>query len=876
METTSPRRQASPSRSWAGAILSRIFRVVRSPTALASSLGNRRFVFAFLTVGILSAKFTHVAMHLQALTTDQIIPWSYSFYGQDFALLLLVRLLLGEWLFSSEGRRGCIKFLGQIFTSLLIIYCGSISTMSVSFYAATGSQVRWRNAAFAGGDAASRALMMSGIMYFVFIVSAFIVSAWLLRNMIFNLFGLVIQVIAPPFARLFRRNQPRGWVDETYSDKYAEVAQDDLEDAVFEPGAGKLGGRITRPTPATRMVKAAIAFAVIFQIFCYVFRPSSTSMTFLSWTAPLLPVVEFSSSTPNLEGIAEVYRGDMNRLYKAPSALGEPIPLSWLPKGDARSGFRDWYNQSATHYRATNDPLKISNLESPLLPELKGMLSKVPIRHVMVIKLESTRKDLFPLKKDGLIWNRFTESLANKSLPDAAVERLRTLTPVANYLTGDYDDGFEHPKKNQTKRGGINFNDAYTSCTYTLKSLTSSLCGVNALMSDFNHDFEHHIYQPCLPQIFDTFNDLDAKIDGDFRTYNWSSTFMQSVTLNFDKFDKLIPELGFHKDRIIDKEYLQSSKAKFGEVHLPDVNYFGFVETPLADYMHDAFSSAKKNNERVFITHVTSTSHHPYGIPEEEPYVQLGDDLEDLSKYVNAIGYDDRWLGKVLGILDEEGVANETLVVFAGDHGISIPENDIPASYYNPSVGCNKIPLVFSHPLLPAITIEDAVTNLQLLPTVLDLLLETSSLGPTSTRAAKDLLRNYEGQSMIRPFGKTTKGNGVDTGDIDVYPDWQFTIINPGYSMIGVRDTTNKNWRVVVPVVENQEWQFSDIEKDPREQSPVKEFDFLNFIRKVELFHGADAAKWAEEASFASRWFVEENHKRWRYGKYSDKSEDDF
>lgn len=876
MDTSTPRRQASPSRSWAGAILYRIFRVMRSPTALAGSLGNRRFVFAFLAVSVLFAKFAHLVMHIQALTTDQLIPWGYSFFGQDFTLLLLVRFLLGEWLFSTEGRRSCGKLLGQIITSLLIIYSGSISVMSASFFAATGSQVRWRNAAFAGGDAASRALMLSGVMYFVFVVVGFVFSGWLLRNMLFNAFGLTLQVIMSPFARLLRRGQPQGWVDEAYNDKYAAVAQDDLEDAVFEPGAGKFGSRQVRSTPAGKLVKAAIAFSVVFQLFCYAFRPSSTAMTFLSWTTPLLPIVEFQSSAPTLDGMPEVYTGDMSRLYNAPSALGKPMHFSWLPKGDARNGFQDWYNDTATHYRANKDPLKISNLDSPLLPELKGMLSKVPIRHVMIIKLESTRKDLFPVKKDALIWNRFTDSLANKSLPDAAVERLRTLTPVANYITGDYDDGFDHPKKNQTKRGGINFNDAYTSCTYTLKSLTSSLCGVNALMADFNQDYDNHIYQPCLPQIFDTLNDLDAKVDGDFRTYNWSSTFMQSVTLNFDKFDKLIPELGFHKDHIIDKDYLESSNAKFGAVHLPDVNYFGFVETPLADYMHDAFSSAKKNNERVFITHVTSTSHHPYGIPEEEPYVELGDGLEDLSKYVNAIGYDDRWLGKVLDILDKEGVANETLVVFAGDHGISIPENDIPASYYNPSVGCNKIPLVLSHPLLPAITIEDAVTNLQLVPTLLDLLLETSSLAPTGARAAKDLLSNYEGQSMIRPFGKTTKGNRVETGDITPYPDWQFTIINPGYSMVGVRDTTNKHWRMVVPVVENQEWQFSHIENDPREQHPVKEFDFYNFIRKVERQHGAAAAKWTEEAAFAARWFVEENHKRWRYGKYSDKSEDEF
>lgn len=38
-----------------------------------------------------------------------------------------------------------------------------------------------------------------------------------------------------------------------------------------------------------------------------------------------------------------------------------------------------------------------------------------------------------------------------------------------------------------------------------------------------------------------------------------------------------------------------------------------------------------------------------------------------LNEYLNTISYIDGWMGDVLGLLDEAGIANETLVVFVGD-----------------------------------------------------------------------------------------------------------------------------------------------------------------------------------------------------------------
>ncbi|KAJ3459470.1 hypothetical protein MRS44_015543 [Fusarium solani] len=249
-------------------------------------------------------------------------------------------------------------------------------------------------------------------------------------------------------------------------------------------------------------------------------------------------------------------------------------------------------------------------------------------------------------------------------------------------------------------------------------------------------------------------------------------------------------------------------------------------------------------------------------MPEHEQYVPVANGLDMLSHYVNSEGYDDKWLRKVLDLLDEQGVANETLIVFVGDHGLSMPENDVVSPYYNPNVGIDRVPLVFSHPLLPAFDVHNAVHSSQIVPTILDLLVETGSLNKASRQAATDLMRNYEGQSLIRPMQKFNNETGQG--------NWQFTVVNPGRAVITARDARYPERHLVVPIIDNVEWRLSNLTADPAEHDSVQGFDFISFLDSVERKHGTEVAHWVEEGAFISRWWVEENSKRWRFGAYSD------
>jgi hypothetical protein len=853
---------------------------------------NKRFLFSILATTVLTAKVIHIYANSKALPARHLLLWTYSFFAQDLLFLSVLRSLLGSPLFLGTRPRGWLALLGTILVTLFSAYSTIISFVSICFFSFNGSELHYRNVGFVK-DSSARAVLLSGLFTASLVTLAILAFSRLVQKFLFAFFALPEDALflcvrvaknLSQGRRPLLAGEPVQYESISTYDSDSDSASDSFEKPDYQRTDYEATSHISGPWylslfrgNALRCLSCAfVSIATILQLGSFAMRPPEGAFTYLSWTAPLLPFVDFDNSSPHLKNLASVYGTGIGYTWDNITALDKPSSFTWLPQGKKLSGFEDWYGDGTQHYHATQDPLRNSDAVQKLLPELKGHLQDVNIRHVLYIFLESTRKDVFPIKKDELIWNRLAETFDNKALPAEVVTRLSTLTPTASYLTGDYEDGFGREGGDENKRrGGLNFHNAYTAATYTKKSETGALCGVHPLVADFNREFEHHIYQPCLPHIFDAFSALNDNITNDssntakdFTSFKWRSYFMESTTINYDNSGPLFEKIGFPPENTIAKEYLKSPSAKFGKVDLPDINYFGMEETPLKDYIKDAFSSATDKDERVFLTHITSTSHHPYNMPDNETYVPLGhgDALKDLSHYVNAIGYDDRWLASILDILEEQGVANETLVVLHGDHGLSIPENDVLASYYNPNVGCDLVPLVLSHPRLPSIQIEAPVSTVQILPTILDLLAETQSLSGDAMLAAQDLTNNYEGTSLIR----TASADGTSNdGTSQTFDNWQFIIMNPGRAMVGIRDKRQIQWRLVVPVLANTVWRFTDLSVDPREADPTISFSFSEFLALIEQKHGIEAAEWAEEGAFIARWWVEENSKRWQFGPYS-------
>jgi hypothetical protein len=809
----------------------------------------RRTIFAIAAVSSLSAKILHIYAHNNVTDASFLVYWGASFFFQDTILLLIVRSLLE---------------LGSVFSSVATVVTGVIlllASTNIAFFLVTGFEPQWRNIGLAVSPAAWSTLLV-GLAPTVAILAVLVMVSVVSRNVWALLAEASAEVIWLGFSRLvanLRGNLSRLgdgslFVRQRGNRKTEEEESLVKHDATDESVLHSYNSKCLRLPRTLSRVHVCCGFGLAWQLLSTILRPSRFYARYMSWTTLLIPLIAFTSSpshspmSPHLVGNATAQQ--MGGLLGLPSNLSASL-------GET--------HRASLRYIAAEDPLKQANMDEELLPALEAAdLQALNIRHVVLLTLESTRHDVFPLRQEGVIRQRLAATFDGQEIPQVVQNRLDSLTPFASWLVaGAGDSSAGSPESgNWTTRGGIVAEDAVTTSTYTLKSLTGTHCGLSPVAADFNVEYAHNAYQPCLPQLFDMFNDLRCPADKKSKDAvpggNWTSVYMQSTTLGFDFQDELMLKLGFPSDKIYGSAYLHE-QHKFDPVTLPDTNYYGMPEEAVERYLRDTFIEAKRNDERVFLSHLTSTTHHGFDIPDQSEYVQLSGswEWESLSRYLNAVGYVDRWLGKIMDILESESVANETLVVVVGDHGLSIAEQGSYTPYQNPHVASSRVPLVISLPGLPNINISDPVSTLQVLPTVLDLLIETGSLSNCAIETAHDLVRNYEGQSLLRPLQSPTATSE--------HGSWQFVVTNPGGSVVAVRDARHPEWRLVVPLLPDQEWWFSDLELDPYEMAPMRSLDVEDLWQRIEAGVGGRGVTWAKEAMEVTRWWVGENYKRWQF-----------
>ncbi|KAH8196700.1 hypothetical protein TruAng_009129 [Truncatella angustata] len=809
---------------------------------------GRNFVFAIIATSILAAKTFRIYSHSSAISTFETIIWSASFYAQDLLFLLSLRFLFSKINPSSQRLRYGVTAVAFLAASALLL----MAAATISVFLVTGSEIHWQHIGVLNDSSGSKMMFSAGFKTFAVVLVSLLLPSWFARRIYFDVAGAAVDVVTELFNLVLELAKHRS------CNRYEKIISLEDGDEFIDRDGSNFSG--------TTIFRIAIGLVLLLQMALAFVHSDDQRLSSLSWTLPLTPFTEPSHSSAQLNDLPGSHANSFESLasdggFLNSTALTDPVQLSWLPKEVQVPGFEDWYTEGGQHYNSSADPLKVSNLDNELYPALQKQIADIKIRHVVLLVLESTRSDVFPILNATSIRNRLAEAHSDKKLTTEEVEKLANLTNTARFLAGIPTNTTQQPR---TTGGSIRAHNAFTTASYTLKSLVGTLCGIAPMTVDFDSEVSHHVYQPCLAQIFEAFNLLDHgnRTDGtNFTSFNWKSLFMQSVTGEYDKQSALMPKTGYTNETFITKEYLKSPDAKFGPEDAPDINYYGMPEVVLEEYVRDAFSTANKNDERLFLTHLTSTSHHPFKTPaaaaaDAAKASSSKRSLDDLSAYLDAIGYVDRWISKIMDIMDEQGVTDETLLVLVGDHGISLPEDDAITPYENPNVGNFRVPLLFHHPKLPHIDITDAVISSQILPTVLDLLLETKSLSEPEGRAAQDLVRNYEGQSLLRPMNKVSQsGQG----------DWQFTVSNPGGTMVSVRDARQPRWRLVVPIAADAAWRFTDLDTDPYEKKPLEAHSYKKLLTGVKVMHGAERAEWVEEAALVTRWWVEENRRRWQY-----------
>jgi len=145
-----------------------------------------------------------------------------------------------------------------------------------------------------------------------------------------------------------------------------------------------------------------------------------------------------------------------------------------------------------------------------------------------------------------------------------------------------------------------------------------------------------------------------------------------------------------------------------------------------------------------------------FGLPHKDEYVaKTGNDPDELLKiykdwYDGSIRGMDAEIGRLLEALREMGLEQDTLMVWAADHGEEFWEHNQLFHGQNVYGELNQVPLVFHWPSSPevkkGVMIEQQVQNLDIMPTILEL---AGIQGPT----------NMQGRSLVTLLN----GRGLST-----------------------------------------------------------------------------------------------------------------
>ncbi len=287
----------------------------------------------------------------------------------------------------------------------------------------------------------------------------------------------------------------------------------------------------------------------------------------------------------------------------------------------------------------------------------------------------------------------------------------------------DYAKGTATPNLSFMAKRGTSASYARAVVPHTTKSIFAVLCGRYPLLQTRTLEQSDNIAVQCLPRILS---------DTGYRT-----AFFQSARGTFEFRPRVVEKLGYQQF------------SAWEDIQGEPVGYFSSDDESLAPVFSTWLDAGKdttgKSGARApfMVTILTSTTHHPYRLPErvrqrvEKSGTASGSDEENYARLVES---QDHMLGALLKTLDERGLRESTIVVALGDHGEGFGHKGVGQHDANAFEEGLHVPLVFSGPGVPQKTIEDNVTLADVTPTLMGLL---------GLRLAEDAKGNVIGMDIL-------------------------------------------------------------------------------------------------------------------------------
>lgn len=173
-----------------------------------------------------------------------------------------------------------------------------------------------------------------------------------------------------------------------------------------------------------------------------------------------------------------------------------------------------------------------------------------------------------------------------------------------------------------------------------------------------------------------------------------------------------------------------------------------------------------------------------------------------MQDYLGCIASVDEGVGQLLDFLEENGLAENTIVVYTSDQGFYLGEHGWfdKRFMYEESF---RTPLLMMYPpeIEPGTVVDELVQNIDFAPTFLDY-------------AGVDIPQDVQGES----FRKLVSGESSEWRDAIYYTYYEYPSIHMVKRHYGVR---TDRYKLIHFYYDIDEWELYDLEKDPREMTNV-------------------------------------------------------
>lgn len=259
-----------------------------------------------------------------------------------------------------------------------------------------------------------------------------------------------------------------------------------------------------------------------------------------------------------------------------------------------------------------------------------------PVKHVVLIVLESIRADALPL----------SESLAK------AVKADFTSNTTVDIVT---------PFFNSLWKNSVHTVSSSTA-SYTFKSLLSIFCGMYPMNVNYLKEItsKYSFYQKCLPELIrETFQTADNKSifrSGLFTAAHGGFDHQRELTDRF-QFDTVIEGFDIYRQ----------------QPNVSNLGWFGPSDWTILPFMWEWIDKnlAQQETSHLFTSLILTGTHQPFAIPKDRSSDQYTYYINNkkVNNYLNTIHITDELLQEIIHGFQLRKLYDDTLFVIVGDHG---------------------------------------------------------------------------------------------------------------------------------------------------------------------------------------------------------------